>query len=160
MTSPALQGSHACRFLATNGDIHMETSFAPHDAVSVRFGLHIVEPPPASVAAIVRLRDPSGSAIFTLSMGSLGRLKARNEVTRTTSKSGPALDLDVWHDVEIVLDVSAGSYTVLVDGVAIDRLTDSGTNLGAQPIGHLQLGENAAGQPFDYVVDNVSVDVP
>jgi hypothetical protein len=72
-------------------------------------------------------------------------------VTTTTQ-----VTLGTWHTVLLHVVVGTdGSIAITYDGMAIAPITG---NLGSDPVGRLQLGENSTGRTFDFRFDDVLVD--
>ncbi len=105
---------------------------------------------------------PSGSAASILGMyvSTTGKLGIRNDVaaTSTTSASTP-VSLGVWHTLQVHVTIADTSSQIETwfDGAQVPALTLT-QSLGVDPIGIVQLGENAAGKTYDVRFDDVAVD--
>ena len=65
----------------------------------------------------------------------------------------------VWHDLQVRVGIngSAGEAEFWLDGNRVNVLSKTEA-FGTNPVGRIQLGENATGTNFDVVYDDVTVD--
>ena len=111
-----------------------------------------------------RFRTASNVSILGLFVSSSGKLSYRNDVAGTSLSSTNPLAVvttGAWHEVQVHLTVNgaAGQVEVWYDGVRLDDMSKTQQNFGTDPIGRLQLGENASGKTFDIAFDDVAADV-
>ena len=110
-----------------------------------------------SQVTLLRLRDtPTGNGgfLFLTSGGKLAfRSDALTSATTSTVSPGPG-----WHVLELHLTVNGASSAVEVwlDGVAVPDLTFAAIDLGAAPIGVLQIGDSATTGTWDIVFDDAA----
>ena len=100
---------------------------------------------PNSQVTLLRLRDTSvGTNGGFIALTSGGKLQFKDASgTSTTSAVTPSQG--AWHVLELHLSISNGVVEVWLDGAAVSDLTLSGANLGAAPMGTLQIGDTAIG---------------
>ena len=120
--------------------------------------------PPTANPYLGRFRTASNVSILGLYVSSSGKLSYRNDVAGASlSSTNPqaVVTTGAWHEVQVHLTVNgaAGQVEVWYDGVRLDDLSKTQQNFGTDPIGRLQLGENAAGKTFDIAFDDVAADV-
>jgi hypothetical protein len=95
-----------------------------------------------SQVVLLRLSDtPTGKGGY-LYLSQNGYLGFHNDATgtsATTDKPGPG-----WHVLELHLNISAGTVEVWLDGAPVGALNQTGVNLGANPMGVLQIGDSGS----------------
>jgi chitodextrinase len=115
----------------------------------------------ANTVSLIRLRNglvganPIGS-VFISTTGKLGFRNdvAATQVTATTTSVIP----NVWHELQLHVNVTSGQVDVWLDGAAVPQLTGLVQSLGANNIGRLELGDPALNRTFDVAFDNVIAD--
>jgi chitodextrinase len=110
----------------------------------------------ANSVNLLRFQTDAGANIATLFVSSTGRLMLRNDVGATNVSSSTVVSTGSWHQVEVRLAISGASSTVqvLLDGSQVTALSTT-LNLGTNPIGRLNLGDNNTGRTFQVVYDDV-----
>ena len=113
---------------------------------------------PSSTVTLVGFRTGSSVSIARLYVDSQGRLALRNDAG-ATSTTGPLVSLSSWHSVELhlVVNGTASTIEVWLDGNPVSALTMQTANLGSALIGQLQLGENQTGRTYDIAFDDLVV---
>ena len=107
-----------------------------------------------SQVTLLRLRDtPTGNGGYLFLTG--GKLAFRSDAlgTATVSAVSPASG---WHVLELHLNITSGVVEVWLDGAAVTGLTQTGVNLGAAPMGVLQVGDSATSGTWDVVLDDAA----
>jgi fibronectin type 3 domain-containing protein len=111
---------------------------------------------------LLRFRNSLGAAnpIATAFVTSTDRIGLRNDVTGVPITSTAVAARNTWHtlQVHIVVNGLSSQTEVWLDGVAIPALTQSNVDLGANPIGKLELGDPTATKTYDIVYDEVAYD--
>jgi len=104
-----------------------------------------------------KFRKAGGSPIVSVYRSGSGKLCVRNDIT-AASFCSVSPSLGTWHTLELHARVgSSGLTEVWLDGTKLAALTRT-TNLGADPIGRVQIGNNQTGRTYDMVLDDVVVD--
>ena len=121
-------------------------------------GVRLLTAPTSGATALIRMRAADDTALVTVSLDSLGRLKLRNEITRTTQSSTTALPVGSWAVLTLRVTTSGANSTmqVLLDGVAVPGLSST-SDLGTYRVAVVQLGDNAKGPTGRELVDDVRV---
>jgi len=156
-TDAAYAGTYAARALSTSGTaayaVANFSSTASELYVRVRF---FVASQGANTVYLVKLRTASGASIGGLYVSSTGKLGFRNDVSGQSVTTTTQVTLGTWHTVLLHVVVgTTGSIAITYDGTAVAPITG---NLGSDPVGRLQLGENSTGRTFDFRFDDVLVD--
>jgi hypothetical protein len=97
--------------------------------------------------------------IVSVYLSPTGKLALRNNVTSTSTVSSTAMPTGSWHRVVLhaVINGTASSVDVSLDGTPVPGLSLTGQDLGTSPITGLQLGNAVAGRSYDVALDDVSV---
>ena len=113
---------------------------------------------PTGSPTIMRLRSGADKAIAGLYLSSTGRLGLRNDVTAVSKASTTSLALGRWYTLELhaIVNGAASTVEVRVDGVKLNYISTTATDLGTAPIAMLQVGENASGPTYDFLYDDVT----
>jgi hypothetical protein len=113
----------------------------------------------ANGVTLLKLRTTGSTSLFTVNVRSSGSLGTRNELAATTTNSGLAVDLNVWHELKLRAHLAGagGQVEVWYNGSRVDALSKA-EDLGTAPVAVLQLGENASGLTYDVVFDDVIAD--
>jgi chitodextrinase len=115
----------------------------------------------SSQVNLLRLRDAAGASLGYVFQDANGVLGLRNDTLGTTSTSSTVLTPG-WHALELRLaaDSSAGSpdgaLQVWLDNRLVDDLSSTAVDVGAAPVGGLQIGETTTGRTYDVVFDDVA----
>jgi hypothetical protein len=104
-------------------------------------------------------RTGTSASIVNVYIDASGRLSLRNNVAGVTTYSTTTIAAGSWHRVVLhaVVNGTASSLDVSLDGSQVPGLTLTGQNLGTTPITRLQLGETSTGRTYDVVLDDVTV---
>ena len=111
----------------------------------------------SSQVNLLRFRTASDGSLGYAFVTPTGQVGLRNDVAATTTTSatvaGPG-----WHAVELHMTISGASSTVEVwlDGNRLADLSSTSTNLGATPIGKIQVGEVQSARTYDVVFDDAA----
>ncbi len=105
-----------------------------------------------------KFRKAGGTAILSMYRSGSGKLCLRNDIT-TASYCSVSPSLGAWHTLEVHGRVGASGLTeVWLDGAKLPELTRT-LNLGTDPIGRVQIGNNQTGRTYDMVLDDVTIDL-
>ena len=158
----ASSGSYAAEGTATGTELAYawETLPAPQTSLYYRIRFKVVSMNATSLY-LERFRTGSSAAsLIGVYVSTTGKLGIRNDVTgtSTTSTSTPVA-FGVWHTLQVHVTVADTSSQVetWLDGTQISALTST-QSLGVDPIGRIQLGENASGKSYDVLFDDVAAD--
>jgi hypothetical protein len=101
------------------------------------------------------------NALATLFVTTTGRLGLRNDVAGVATTSTTTVSGSTWHvaQVLVVINGTSSATEVRLDGSLIASLSQSGINLGSNPIARLELGDPSTGKTFDVLFDDVTVSV-
>ncbi len=104
-------------------------------------------------------RTGGGGSIINVYLNGSGQLSLRNNVAGVTTYSTTTLPPGGWHRVVLhaIVNGTASSVDVSMDGTSVAGLTLTGQNLGTSPIAKLQLGETSTGRTYDIAFDDVTV---
>ena len=112
---------------------------------------------------LLRFRNNLGGAnpIATVFVSSTDRIGVRNDVVGLVTNSTTAAARGAWHTLQAHVSVNGTSsqIDVWLDGVAIPALTLTGADLGANPIGRLELGDPTTTKTYDVAYDEVAYDL-
>jgi fibronectin type 3 domain-containing protein len=103
---------------------------------------------------LLRLRNtPTGTGgyVYLSAGGYLGFHNDATGTSTTTVRPSPG-----WHTLELHLNVTAGTVEVWLDGATVSGLNQTGLNLGAKPIGVLQIGDTSNGT-WNVAFDNAAL---
>ena len=108
---------------------------------------------------LLKFRTGTGSSILGVFVSNTGILGSRNDVAAVSTFSTTSVSKGVWHElqVRVLINGPAGQAEVWLDGNRVDLLSKTEA-FGTNPIGRIQLGENASGVNFDVAYDNLTVD--
>lgn len=113
----------------------------------------------ATSAVLGKVRDASGRALVGVFLSGSNVLGVRNDVAALSTHTKTVVTKGVWH--QLVLHVRIGSSTTTADDLI--ELTYDGVvilsqaaNVGAAPVGRLQLGENQTGRNFTIYFDAIA----
>jgi hypothetical protein len=117
---------------------------------------------PTAGTYLGKFRTEANAAILGCYVSNTGKLSFRNDAGVVTRYSSQSVTTGQWHEAHVHLTVdvayrAAGQIEVWYDGM---RLADLSTaqNLGIDPVGRLQIGENDPTKTFDVVFDDVVAD--
>ena len=108
---------------------------------------------------LLRYRTRADKSLLGIFVNKDGRLGYRNDVVGNTETSTVVVTPGVWHVVQVhaYMDSVTGNIEVWLDGTQIVRLANH-EGLGPDPVGIIQIGENATGGSFDVAFDDVVFD--
>jgi hypothetical protein len=108
---------------------------------------------------LLKFRTANGLSLFAVFVSNTGILGSRNDVMGVSTFSTTPVSKGVWHELEahISINGSASQAEVWLDGNPVAALSKAEA-FGTNPVGRIQLGENATGLQFDVVYDDVSAD--
>jgi acid phosphatase type 7 len=108
---------------------------------------------------LLKFRTGTGSSILGVFVSNTGVLGSRNDVVAVSTFSTTPVSKGAWHElqVRVLINGSAGQAEFWLDGNRVDTLSQTEA-FGTNPIGRIQLGENASGANFDVAYDNVTLD--
>ncbi len=91
--------------------------------------------------------------------GTTGKLGLRDNVTASTiATNGPVVTDGNWHTLQVRADIGTGQVDTWLDSGYVPNLSATSVDLGTDPVGIVQLGENATGKTYDVRYDDVAVD--
>jgi hypothetical protein len=101
----------------------------------------------------------AGAILGFFVSSSSGKLGLRNNITASNiSTNGPVVADGNWHTLQVHANITTGQVDTWVDGTPVANLSGTGLNLGTDPVGIVQIGENATGKTYDVLYDDVAVD--
>jgi hypothetical protein len=110
---------------------------------------------------LLRFRNNLGAhnALATLFVSSTGKLGLRNDVTGIPTTSTTVVSAGTWHKarVHVTINGASSATEVWLDDSPIAMLSQSGINLGTNPVGRLELGDPSAMRTFDVAFDDVQM---
>jgi hypothetical protein len=106
---------------------------------------------------LVRLRTASNRSLLTFFRTSSGKLADRNDMSGTTRTSTTDVTVGDWHELQVQVQVMGTGSTTLtqLDGIVVPALSQT-ENLGTDPVGRIQLGEDTPSRVFDVSFDDVA----
>jgi hypothetical protein len=153
-----LAGSWSGRATSVGADAHAYRQLSsPQSDVYFKSAFNLISA--NGTTTLLRFRSGSGPAILSLNVKSAGTLVVKNHVTGASRTSSTTVTNNVPHEAQLHALVNGASSLVEVwfDGVPVGDI--SGTdNLGATPIGRIQLGQNSGTVSYDVVFDEVVAD--
>ncbi|MDP9185224.1 MAG: polysaccharide lyase, partial [Actinomycetota bacterium] len=103
-----------------------------------------------------KFRKAGGATIVSLYRSGSGKLCLRNDIT-TASFCSVSPSLGTWHTLQVHARVGTSGLTeVWLDGVKLTELART-MDLGVDPIGRVQVGNNQTGRTYDMLLDDVVV---
>jgi hypothetical protein len=125
----------------------------------VRFRLDSQSTP----VSILKLRSKTATGtpfVYTAAVQKNGVLSGRNELLNKTTKSSKVVGDGVWHLLTVHITTGATpKVDVYLDGNGNPVSALSGPNaVGSDPIGTVQIGDNAGNRIFSGALDDVKVD--
>jgi hypothetical protein len=117
---------------------------------------------PTDTLYLGKFRTSTNASILGLYVSNTGKLSLRNDAGQVTRISNQSVSTGEWHEMQVhvrvdVVNPAAGQVEVWYDRVPVADLSRA-ENLGANPVGRLQLGENEVTRTFDLVFDDVTAD--
>ncbi len=149
-------GRYAARASTANGQAFIFREIAGQTDLTIRVRFKVLAVPSESTY-LMRTASATGTYGAGIYLTNSGTLAFRNSLAGTTTTSDALPTLDAWHELTLrqVIAGAAGMVEVGLDGQLVDAL--SGTqDLGAEPVGRVQLGDNNDGRAFDVVFDDFS----
>jgi hypothetical protein len=156
-TTDPYAGTYAAQALSTSGTPAYAITALPNSAsdlhVRVRF---FVATQGANTVYLLKLRTPTGTSLGGVFISSTGKLGFRNDIAGQSTTTTVAVSPGTWHTLLLHVVVStSGTVELWYDGMQIASISG---NLGTDPIGGFQLGENSTGRTFDVRFDDVLLD--
>ena len=108
---------------------------------------------------LLKFRTATGLSILGVFVSNNGYLGSRNDMAVASTFSTTPVSKGDWHElqVRVLINGSAGLAEFWLDGNRVDALSKP-EPFGTNPVGRIQLGENASGLSFDVAFDDVTVD--
>jgi serine protease len=106
---------------------------------------------------ILNARTAAGTIVVSLNRSGNGYISYFNNVANsTTTSTATPLAIGTWYDVQmhVIINGASSLVEVWVNGTKIDSLTKT-QNLGAAPLGKVEIGDSHTGRNFVTVYDNV-----
>jgi hypothetical protein len=152
--SQVFSGAWAARALAP--PVSQAQKYLGTPVTDVYYRLRFLITSRTGVAYLGKLRTATGSSIIGVHVSSTGKLAYRNDVAGVTRTSTTTVTNGVWHEVQLHVQIAGASSLVETwyDGAVIGSLTRT-ENLGSNPIGRLQLGDNDTNRTFDIAYDDL-----
>jgi hypothetical protein len=99
-----------------------------------------------------------GGGVYRAGSGSLA---FRSPISDLTLTSTVAVETGTWYEVRLhqVISGPGGRLDLWLDGVPVEAISGS-QDLGVDPIGRIQIGDDNAGRTFDVVFDDVEAAAP
>jgi hypothetical protein len=159
-TAEYAAGSYGARATATNGDAFAYRDLPATTDVTVSVMFKVIGDPPGS-AYILRTATMSGKYGAGLYRSASGALALRNAVTATTTSSSATVATGAWHELRLhqIIAGPASSVVTWLDGVRVDDLSAI-QDLGIDPIGRFQIGDDNSSRTFDLVFDQALATTP
>lgn len=154
----AYKGAYAARETSTGTAAYAYKSLpAAYTELWARAWVYVVSR--STSADLIGFRTSTGRSIIYLYLSPTGKLALRNNVGGVTTTSSTLMPTGGWHQVVLhaVVDGSASSVDVSLDGTSVPGLTLTGQDLGTAPIAKLQLGDTSTGRTYDIAFDDVTV---
>nr|BAL55188.1 OmpA domain-containing protein [uncultured prokaryote] len=155
-TDQPYSGQYAARAFSTSGTAAYAYASLPSTTsdvyVRIRF---FVSSQGANTVYLLKVRTAGGASLGGIFISSTGKLGFRNDVTGQSTTTTTTVTPGTWHTLLLHVVVTSGSVEVSYDGSQIATISG---NLGTEPIGRFQLGENSTGRTFDIRFDEVVVD--
>jgi hypothetical protein len=113
----------------------------------------------SSAVTLLRLKNASGTTVYSLSVGANGNLNGRNELQNKTTGSGIAVGSGTgWHTVTAHVSIGAPDHVdVWLDGNKVNLLSMDDA-LGSGQLKTVSVAENMSGRTFELELDDVKVD--
>ena len=103
---------------------------------------------------LAKFRTPTDGSILGIYVTSTGKLGFRNDVAGVSSSSTTTVGSG-WHELQVRAVTGAnGRVETWLDGQPVTALTKD-QNLGTNPVGRIQIGDNSAGRTFDVAFDDI-----
>jgi len=155
-TDQPYSGQYAARAFSTSGTAAYAYASLPSTTsdvyVRIRF---FVSSQGANTVYLLKLRTATGGSLGGVFLSSTGKLGFRNDVAGQSTTTTTSVTPGTWHTLLLHVVVTSGSVEVSYDGSQIATISG---NLGTEPIGRFQLGENSTGRTFDIRFDEVVID--
>lgn len=111
---------------------------------------------------LLRLRTAGGKSLGYAYIDTSGRIGVHNDASGRNTRSAVVVGSG-WHTLQLRLaaDSGSGSATgalqVWLDGTLVDDISSTAVDVGATPVGAVQIGETQKGRIYDVVFDDVAV---
>jgi hypothetical protein len=119
-----------------------------------------VEQPLTNNAYLIKIRTGTGTSLggVYLATSSINPIGFRNDVSGTSATGQlPAALGNTWHTLQLHATIgSSGAFTVWLDGSIVSGLNLTGQNLGATPVGRLQIGDNSGSRTYSIAIDDAA----
>ncbi|MCX7624163.1 MAG: metallophosphoesterase [Thermomicrobium sp.] len=156
-TEQPYSGTYAARALSTSGTAAYAIATLPSSSgelyVRVRF---FVASQGNNTVYLLKLRTASNASLGGVFVSSTGKLGFRNDIAGQSTTTTTTVTTGTWQTLLLHVVVGTnGTVELVYNGSTIATITG---NLGTEPIGRFQLGENSTGRTFDVRFDEVTVD--
>jgi hypothetical protein len=154
-TPDAASGSWAVEGNTTNGTTYAKKTLGStfNDGYA-RTAFKVISQ--VSQINLLRVRDAAGVSLGWVYLGTTGRLGFHADLPNTDVASTAVAAAGAWHSVEVHVNVTGGTVDVWLDGVSVAALSQTGVNLGPNPVGAFQIGEGQAGRTYDILFDDAA----
>jgi hypothetical protein len=104
-------------------------------------------------------RNATAASIVDVYLNASGMLSLRNNIGLVTTYSTTKLPPGEWHRITLhaIVNGTASSVDVSLDGTEVPGLTLTGQNFGTEPIASLKLGEILTGRTYGVAFDDLAV---
>src|SRR6185437_5046563 len=110
---------------------------------------------------LLRFQDPNGATLYRVAVGAKGRIRGRDQVSRQSTPTHSSVGAGTsWHrlTVHVNTDPQGSDHIVIwLDGARLGQLSKH-LDLGTQPVGTVQVGDNGNGRSYDVTYDDVKMD--
>ena len=157
----AAVGRWGARGSTTNGKTFASKQL-PSEYSDLYYGIRFrIASQGATTVSLLKFKRVAGGALMRLFVTSTGRLAIRNDVTGETITSSTPVAPGAWHTarVRLRIDGTASRIEVSLNGSTVTALTKT-ASLGTNPIGRIELGDDATAKTYDLSFDEVIVDAP
>lgn len=151
-------GSFAVEGNTTTGATYAKKSL-PGTYMDAYAGVAFLVKSQVSQLNLLRLRDASGNSIGYLYLSPSGTLAFHSDASNSNLLSTVAPGAG-WHTLQlhVVINGTASTVQVSLDGTALPQLSTSTANLGTAAVGGFQIGETTTGRTYDVVFDDAAFD--
>jgi len=153
-------GTSAARANATGGATWAYKQLSAGQAeVNAKMRFKFASRDGVSSIAVLKLRKATGTQLLRVYVSTSGKLAIRNDVTGVATTSTTTIALGRWYLLELHarIDAAGSPVDVRLDGTTIASLSIAQA-IGSDPIGRVQIGDDATGKTYDASFDDVVVD--
>ncbi|MFN8157838.1 MAG: metallophosphoesterase [Candidatus Nanopelagicales bacterium] len=159
-TSTVHGGSVALEGQTTNGGTYAKRTLpSSYSDAYARVWFDVVAQP--DQVNLLRLRDGTGASLGYVYVETTGQLGFHNDALGTNTLSSLVV-APGWHALELHLradsapGVADGAVEVWLDNARVADLSSTAVDVGAAPVGILQLGETQTGLTYDVAFDDMA----